>query len=192
MKCLLIILFSLSLIISAQEAGDVDYVFASIAEADKTPDVVYQLSLSKGKLEVFPENLSRFSNLKSLDLSKNKISLLPAEIGKLKSLEELNLSKNKIYNLPFQLKELTELKVLLLSRNDVEEIPKEVGEMLKLETLDLWSNNVKRIDPNIQNLTNLKVFDLRGMLLSDEMKKNLVEWLPNATIQFSGGCDCGF
>lgn len=189
---LLVFLIGISFSLNAQKIGDLDYVFTSLSEADRNPELVYHLILSKQKLERFPENLSRFSNLKKLDLSKNKISLLPAEVGELKGLEELNLSKNKIYKLPPQLKKLTELKVLLLSKNDVEEIPEELGEMEQLEVLDLWSNNVKRIDPNIKKLSNLKVFDLRGMLFSDEMKKNLIIWLPETTIQLSGGCDCGF
>lgn len=188
----LIFLFSLPFLVSAQQVGDVDYVFTSIREADRSPEKVYKLVLSKNKLELFPQSLNRFPNLRVLDLSKNKISLLPAEIGELRSLEELNLSKNNIYKLPPQLKELKELRVLLLSKNEVEEVPKEIGELQRLETLDLWSNNVKKIHPNIKELTNLKLFDLRGMLLSDEMKKNLVEWLPETNLQFSGGCGCGF
>ena len=192
MRSFFVIFFSLTLSVGAQELGDLDYVFTSLKKAAQHPEVVYHLDLSKHKLVDFPENMAEFTKLKKLDLSKNKISLLPASVGELKSLEELNLSKNKIYKLPPQLKNLKHLKILLLARNEVEEIPAEIGEMESLETIDLWSNNVKKIDSNIQKLSSLKLLDVRGMLLSDKVKKELMEWLPETTIHFSGGCDCGF
>lgn len=181
-----------SFFVNAQEKGDVDYVFTSLEEAMERPEIVYHLDLSKNKLEIFPENLSQFINLKTLDLSKNKISLIPASVGELETLEKLNLERNKIFVIPPQVKNLKKLEELLLARNDIEEVPREVGEITSLKKLDLWSNNVKRVDPAIQNLKQLEVIDLQGMLLENELKKNLMEWFPEAEVRFSGGCDCGF
>lgn len=177
---------------SAQEKGDVDYIFRSLSAAKENPEMVYHLKLSKKKLEEFPENLNQFKNLKTLDLSKNKISMLPAEIGELQNLEQLNFERNKIYSLPPQIKKLKNLEVLLLARNDIEKIPAEIAELASLKKLDLWSNNIKEIHPAIKKLQGLETLDLQGMLIEDEVKKELIEWLPETTIHFSGGCDCGF
>ena len=189
-QLLLFLLFPAMLL--AQQPGDVDYVFESLKEADKNPIQVYHLDLHKQKLKAFPKNLSRFENLKTLDLSKNKISMLPAEIGELTSLEELNLAKNDIYTIPPQIGNLTQLQILNLSKNDVEEIPAEIGELTQLKNLDLWENNVKNVDSNIQQLNQLQVLDLRGMIIPDEMQKQISTWLSEAgtTIQFSASCNC--
>ena len=190
LRLLSFLLFPIAVL--AQQPGDVDYVFESLKEADKNPIQVYHLNLQKQKLETFPKNLSRFENLKVLDLSKNKISMLPPEIGELTSLEELNLAKNDIYTIPPQVGHLKQLQVLNLSKNDVKEIPAEIGELTQLKKLDLWENNVQKVDPNIQQLTKLQVLDLRGMIISDEMQKQISTWLSEAgtSIQFSASCNC--
>lgn len=192
MKHYLLFLFFIPLMALSQQPGDVDYVFESLKEADKNPIQVYHLDLHKQKLEAFPKNLSRFENLRILDLSKNKISMLPAEIGELITLVELDLAKNDIYTIPPQIGKLKQLQVLNLSKNDVEEIPAEIGELSQLEKLDLWENNVQKIDSNIAKLTQLKLLDLRGMIIPDEMQRQISTWLSEAgtTIQFSASCNC--
>ncbi|MEQ8623491.1 MAG: leucine-rich repeat domain-containing protein [Vicingaceae bacterium] len=192
MKVQLLLFLLFPVVVLAQQPGDFDYVFESLKEADENPIQVYHLDLHKQKLEAFPKNLSRFENLRILDLSKNKISLLPAEIGELTSLVELNLSKNDIYTIPPQIENLQQLEILVLSKNDVKEIPPEIGELTQLKNLDLWENNVQKVDSNIQQLTQLQVLDLRGMIISDEMQKQISTWLSEAgtTIQFSASCNC--
>lgn len=187
---LALLLFSFQLM--SQVPGDADYVFTSLQAAKETPEVVYHLDLSKLKLVTFPSGLNQFSNLKTLDLTRNKISMIPAEIGDLTNLEQLILSRNKIVLLPPQIGKLTHLRVLELSRNDVRIIPKEFGLMLSLEKVDLWFNDIEEVHENISNLSNLKEITFQGMYLSDELKQKINGWLPNASVQFSGGCGCGF
>lgn len=180
------------LVANGQERGDLDYVFTSLEEAKKTPEIVFNLSLQKQKLVVFPNELVGFKNLRSLDLSKNKLSLIPIEIKNLKQLEVLNLSKNKISRIPPAIGALSELESLLLAKNDIEKVPKEIGALSSLKVLDLWSNNIKEIHSDIQKIAQLERIDLRGILLSDQLKENLSLWLPETKILTSGGCDCGF
>jgi len=191
MKIALVLLFFASQLVG-QVPGDVNYTFTSVKAAQQQPDVVYHLDLSKSKLKTFPTDLSQFVNLKTLDLTKNKISLLPAEVGALISLERLTLSKNKIVILPPQLGKLVNLKVLELSKNDVKVIPEEFGLLRSLEKVDLWFNDIQKVHQGISNLTNLKEISFQGMYLSDELKQKINELLPHATVQFSGGCGCGF
>jgi len=192
MKLQLLLFLLFPVLVLAQQPGDVDYVFESLKEADKNPIQVYHLNLQKQKLENFPKNLNRFENLRILDLSKNKISLLPAEIGELTSLVELNLAKNDIYTIPPQIGNLHQLEILNLSKNDVKEIPAEIGKLAQLKKLDLWENNVQKIDSNIKQLTQLQVLDLRGMIIPDEMQRQISAWLIEAgtSIQFSSSCNC--
>ncbi len=193
MRILLSVLFfSLMFVAKSQEPGDIDYVFTSIVEAKGDPDIVYHLSLQKQKLEKFPEEIWGFKNLKSLNLSRNKISLIPIEIKYLEQLELLDLSKNKISRIPPVIQALSRLESLLLSKNNIDAIPKEISGLEHLRVIDLWSNNIKKIDPSIENLQELEQLDLRGILLSDEMKKKLSIWLPETKVLTSGGCNCGF
>ena len=71
MRALIFFLF-FSAQLSAQMPGDTDYVFRSIKQADERPEVVYHLNLRKAKLKIFPKNLDRFENLKTLDYQRIK------------------------------------------------------------------------------------------------------------------------
>ncbi|OIV42627.1 leucine-rich repeat domain-containing protein [Flavobacterium johnsoniae] len=70
--------------------------FYNLEEAKRKPELVVELDLSKTKLEVFPEEILKFKNLKFLILSENEISEIPNEINKLRFLIGIDLSKNTI------------------------------------------------------------------------------------------------
>lgn len=190
MKCLIIFLL-LATSLNAQEVGDSDYVFTSLNKAMETPELVYNLTLEKQKLQEFPEAIFQFKNLKVLSLRKNRISQIPVDIEKLTELIELNLAQNKIYLLPPQLGKLDQLQFLYLAKNDVEKVPAFFKDLKQLQKLDLWLNNVKEIDEAIHELKQLKEIDLRGMMINDEVLRALKTELPDTQIFFSNDCDCG-
>lgn len=70
--------------------------FYSLDKAKLKPELVVELNLSKAKLQVFPQDILQFRNLKFLVLSNNEISQVPNEINKLHQLSGIDLSNNPI------------------------------------------------------------------------------------------------
>lgn len=116
--------------------------YYSITEANREPEKVYKLSLSKQKYKELPPGLDRFSNLQVLNLSNNKLKTIPASIGRLQNLQILMLSKNKINHLPEEIKDMKSLTTIYLSQNRLVEVPAWVGGLSKLRHLDLTLNNL--------------------------------------------------
>ena len=193
MKLLLVILFLFSIyVLPAQEIGDFDYEFTSLAKAEENPDLVYHLNLTRKKLDEIPEVIFTFYNLRSLNLKKNKISQIPPRIGQLIRLEKLNLANNKIYSIPPQVGKLKELTHLYLARNKIEKLPAQLGDLNNLRELDVWLNNIKEIDRRIFELKQLTLLNLSGMLLEKELKEALIKNLPETKILLTDGCNCAY
>ncbi len=63
---------------------DSTFIYTNLEEALKEPEKVYNLDLSKKKLNEFPMEILKFTNLRSLKLYKNRIDSIPDEISQLK------------------------------------------------------------------------------------------------------------
>ena len=142
--------------------------FRSLAEAEKNPEEVLILNLSRQKLREFPIQVLNFPNLKILDLSKNKISQLPIEIEQLQELKELDLS-----------------------RNEIAILPKEIGSLIHLEKLILYKNKVKAFPSSMEKLKNLNILNIRGTIIPEKEIASLQNALPKTNILFTKGCYCG-
>ncbi|MCB9188784.1 MAG: leucine-rich repeat domain-containing protein [Flavobacteriales bacterium] len=165
-------------------------VFTSLEEAMKNPEEVYILDLSKTKLKVAPETISKLINLRELDLSKNKLSELPLSFSSLKFLEKIHLDKNEFKTFPVVLVELTKLKEISISQNEVYGIPFDIKNLQDLEVLDMWSNNLYEIPDSMSELKKLRIFDLRVIQFTDPEMERISKLLPNTKIHFSNSCNC--
>lgn len=116
--------------------------FYTMDEALRAPEKVYKLSLTGNKLDQFPDEIFRFTNLQVLNLSKNRIKEIPAEIRDLPNLQILILAHNRIRVLPEAMKDMENLSQLYLSRNFLLEVPAWVGGLSKLRRLDVAYNNL--------------------------------------------------
>ena len=92
-----LILAGLGILIRNKEEEKIEKsTFYNLEEAKLKPEWVVELDLSKTNLEVFPEEILKFKNLKFLVLSQNNISVIPNEINKLQLLIGIDLSNNPI------------------------------------------------------------------------------------------------
>lgn len=165
-------------------------MYTSIEEALLNPDSVRYLSLKHKKLKQLPPEIFQFKNLEILDISKNKLDEIPQDIGKLSKLRELSVANNNLTTFPIQIGSLVQLKKIIAYQNNIALLPTTIGNLVNLELLDLWSNEIETFPDEIKALKNLKYVDLRGIMLSDEQKAMIKALLPNATIEFSMGCNC--
>ena len=189
----LILLFSsLTGISKGEFVNDSLRLYESLSEALVDSPAVKQLSLRRSKLNAFPLEVLRLSNLEYLDLSKNKLDSLPAELSQLKHLKVLILSKNQFSTLPSVVYELKNLEVLLLGNNEFTYISPDIGNLVRLKHLDFWSTNVFELPAEISRLQSLEVLDLRGISLNRDQQAEIVSLLPSAKIFFSPPCNCNF
>ena len=175
----------------SQEELDTTYIFTTLEKANRNPDEVFILDLTKNRLKVFPKEILTFKNLNILRLGKNSIAIVPPGISDLIYLQELDLGKNNLDAFPTDIVELTNLKRLILNQNDIEGIPYMIKNLQKLEYLDMWSNNLSKFPESLTEMKSLKEFDLRVIQFTDDEKKRIATLLPNTKIHFSNSCNCG-
>ena len=155
-----------------------------------SPDTIFYISFSKGKLSSLPEDLAKFKYLKALDLSKNQLEELPDFVGGMDSLIYLDISRNDLSIFPVEICRLTGLKSLIVNRNEFEELPDCIRYLTALEQLDLWSTPIRSFPAGFMELKNLKMLDLQGNRYSPTFQRQLKEKLPGVTILLDPPCDC--
>lgn len=191
MKKNVVLFWVIILILPLKSVSQTNRLFTSVDEAlTVSVDSVYRLDLSKQKLEVLPNDIFKFINLRELYLTKNKLTDLPKEFMSFKHLEVLDLSKNKFDTFPTQLCSVISIKQLFLGRNNIQYIPECIGQMKSLEILDLWLNPIDHLPKSISKLKQLKVIDLRGVNFSSTSQSVIQALVPWAKIEFDKGCDC--
>ncbi|KAJ2946502.1 hypothetical protein O0L34_g12550 [Tuta absoluta] len=110
-------------------------------------EILRNLDLSKNKLAIIPEDLSKFKLLKQLKLDSNKLEVFPQSITNLKKLELLNISNNFIATLPPSFSSLTNLKQVYINNNRLKEFPRQLFGLTNLEVVELSNNKITEI-PN--------------------------------------------
>lgn len=171
--------------------NDSTFIYRSLSEALKNPDMVFRLNLSRHKLDSFPAEVLLFKNLTELDLSRNRLEEIPAGIGELSHLKRLNLANNKLVDVPAEIGQLRELVFLGLNRNMLVNLPPSIGNLQNLEVLELWDNELEDIPDEISQLQNLKILELRGILFTDEMQQRIDSLVvKSAKIYMSPSCNC--
>lgn len=133
------------------------------------------LDLSENKLNILPEEISRFMQLRQLNLRSNRLGKLPDCIGALTRLDNLNLSQNKLTVLPRTVSNLIHLKTVVLSENRLRDFPVVFGGLKHLDVLDLSKNEIVAIPSEVSHLN---VVDLN-------LNQNQISELSSAITQCS-------
>lgn len=124
-----------------------------VNDEKKPASEVESLIITHNQLNVVPENIMRFNNLKVLDISSNGLTVLPdvlmycpltslvAKNNNLtneslpkcfsvtSTLRELNLNGNNLTTFPDQVLDFQNLKYLYLSGNSINNIPKDIRKL---------------------------------------------------------------
>lgn len=114
------------------------------------------LYLTSNKLNNFPKEITRLTNLTYLDLSHNCLNTLPETIGNLTLLSCLKLINNNLSTLPSSFFKLNSLKVLNIVRNQFSYIPQVICSLSNLEELYLDKNPLIGIPSDFCKLPKLE------------------------------------
>lgn len=169
------VLLLFSTLIKAQQ----DFIFTSLEEALKTPELVIKLDLTmnlkqlrspvldgsyaeeidKSTFHEFPTEVLSFPNLEWLVLDKHKIPTLPKSLNRLKKLKFISIEQNGISQIEqgFQPESLVQLRI---QKNNISVLPESVCSINSLEVLDIGLNPLKELPISIGNLKNLKTLNL--------------------------------
>lgn len=191
--CILLLALNLSTSLAQHSLEGIEdvYQFTSLEEALAKPDSVFRLKLRTKLTELPAELFSSFPNLVELNLSRNQLKALPNSIGQLKNVKRLIVDRNKLASIPKEIGQMESLQELILNRNELTEIPKEISGLKNLYLLDLWSNNISDLPQSMKDMPNLKEVDLRVIVISDDLKEEIRELLPNVKVHMDKGCNCG-
>jgi Leucine-rich repeat (LRR) protein len=137
-------------------------------------DRVLRVELNKLDMEIIPDKIFEFSNMKMLSLSGNLLTKIPTKISKLKNLEELYLDRNKLTSLPEEIGELQKLRKIILSNNKISKLPNNFYNLISLEILNIVSNELEEIIDDVSKMVNLEYLYLRSnklIYISKEVKR---------------------
>lgn len=149
---------------------------------------VTKLDLSKLELNIIPNELSNFIQLKNLNLRNNNISEIKG-LKDLKNLEFLNLSENKITQFE-ELENLTNLVRLNLDSNRIIEI-NGLNNLLKLKKLSFNNNQIteitgleeliqlKNLEINFNQINEIKVLNKLNQLNKLDLIGNQIKEIKN-------------
>ncbi len=108
-------------------------------------------------IEIFPA----FA-IDRLDISNNELELLPDSIGKFTEVRNLNLSHNKLKKLSPALGNLVKVERLDLNDNNLTELPDSLGLCVNLWRLDVSNNKLTQNPSFLEKLKNLHMFKTKG------------------------------
>ena len=176
---------------SQTDVPDSTFIYTNLEDALKNPEKVFNLDLSKKKLEEFPTDILKFTNLRKLKLSKNKIKAVPEEIKQLQNLVELDLSNNKLTEFGAGICQIITLERLILNQNYIESIPAEIKNLKNLVYLDMWDNELWFFPDELNELAEtLKEFDLQNIQYNYKEQERIISLLPKTKIHMSPACNC--
>lgn len=154
----------------------------SIIEAHCEKYNINSIKISNYGLRIIPEELRKFTKLKTLDLSDNFIEELPPWIDKMLNLEYLKLDSNLLKDLNPNFKNLRCLTVLSLNNNKFRRIPLVINEIPLLREVYFSNNNLD----SFYGCSSMRFFDViqsQVWKLATQSKKNWLfpkkvnEWL---------------
>jgi len=100
-----------------------------------------ELNLSNNKLRTLPSTIGNLNNLRILDVSRNCLTALPDSIGNLKKLEELNLYHNySLTKFPDCIGNLERLEIINFDKTEIDSLPDSFGNLINLEKIIINDN----------------------------------------------------
>lgn len=156
------------------------------------PDSVLHLNLSKAKLPggELPEEIFRYTNLKSLNLRGLKLTVLPEKISLFKQLTLLDIGKNKIDKIPPFVCKLEQLEIFVAHKNLFDHLPYCFGNLSKLRYIDLWDTPILDLPESMENIERLEYIDMQGINLNPERQAKLKSRFPNVKFELDPPCNC--
>lgn len=138
-------------------------------------------------LEIDPEELYKFSQIKKLDLAGVKKEIIEKiDFTKFPKLTHLGLFHCGIKEIPDSIFQLTKLKYLDLGDNQILEIPEKMFLLKKLEHLQLRNNYIKEIPKNIHEFSfHEKEYLLpytSSVFLGLDLRNNPIENVPHEIV----------
>ena len=131
------------------------------------------LELLGKELDLFPEEIFQFTELKKLFLNNNKINKLPDNISQLRDLTSLTIANNRLTSLPPNIVNLRNLRYLDLIGNPLTNLPNNIENLRNLERLKLGGNNliesIVKLSTGIISLINLDLNNSDLETLPDEI-----------------------
>jgi len=187
---LLFVLISLVFLspIFSQKSTEKVYKWEEVQRAN--PDTIYNLSLSKMKLNELPASLWRFKNLRKLYLDKNKLSALPDSFDRFSNLEFLSLDHNQFELFPMPITRLRSLKTFIASNNRLTYLPDNISNAKNLQKMDFYNNEIADFGKGIYELEALSYLDISGTMYGTIFQKQLEEKLKRVKIVMDPPCKC--
>lgn len=136
------------------------------------------LSLQGRGLEVFPEDICKFAELRitetwwdcyeltKLDMSNNKLKAIPKELSTQEQLAHLNFNSNQLDRIPGEIFSLV-LKFFDASNNNIKQLPEMIGSCTSLVEVHLAGNKITELPESFGGLENCEVLDLKGNAVSN-------------------------
>jgi len=118
------------------------------------------LKLGGNHLSNLPNDFNLLTKLETLHLDNNNFETIPLQITKIKSLKTLGLFANQITQIPATISSLTNLQVFYIWENKLTTLPKEIGLLSSLIDFRLHSNQINNIIPEIGKLSKLQFLSL--------------------------------
>ena len=151
------------------------------------PSALRVIDLSANRLEAFPPQLLRLTQLAVLRLSKQHLSALPEHLSLLPQLVELDAGFNELQQaLPLNSPGLPRLRRLVLRANALREVSLECAMLPSLTELDLADNLLADWQTSIGTLLSLKTLNLGSnrlrRLVSGELAPNRRMWVNSAGV----------
>lgn len=162
---------------SVSEIMSTTALYNKYPEVVEVPPVV-ELDLSSRGLKLIPHSLCmerHATKIQALDFSNNRLNFFPSDILRLTQLRRLNLSGNPIGDISrdhfFMMgARMVQLQQLDLSNTNIAYLPDDISTMKYLRILIIKDNFLEELPPNISSLSRLEILDARNNRLKSVPK----------------------
>ncbi|KAF1030065.1 MAG: Internalin-A [Burkholderia plantarii] len=157
-------------------------------------DTLETLDLTGNALADLPDDLPRFTRLRTLFASNNRFTALPPMLGACASLDMIGFKANQIRDVPASALPAG-LRWLILTDNAIETLPHELGSRTRLRKLMLAGNRLRALPDAMAGCTGLELIRLAANRL-DTLPAWLwrlprLAWLAYAGNPFSAASEAG-
>ena len=142
---------------------------------EKHATKIQALDFSNNKLNFFPSDILRLTQLRRLNLSGNPLGSISRDHffmmgARMVQLQQLDLSHTNIAYLPDDISTMKYLRILIIKDNFLEELPPNISSLARLEVLDARNNRLKSVPKSIFRLQHLKFLSLgeNAIAMADE------------------------
>lgn len=138
---------------------------------EKHATKIQALDFSNNRLNFFPSDILRLTQLRRLNLSGNPIGDISRDHffmmgARMVQLQQLDLSNTNIAYLPDDISTMKYLRILIIKDNFLEELPPNISSLSRLEILDARNNRLKSVPKSMFRLQHLRFLSLGENVIS--------------------------